>query len=525
MFLSWFIALTLTLQTCAAETSCVFRSSAGSEVLRGSSFDVYCTFNCKCKGSMYIDNTDTPLSTKQLNSTTIYFKVEKITEKRTYNCRCNMYELKSRCHSLDPCGLDISPGYLPDRPKNISCVYEMVKSESGFVTCIWDRGRDTYFKDRFLLKVKTVSENHREGPVEKDLYTNETETPSATFSLSRSVQTILVWVQAKNDLGSVESLVVNCSVSDILMPSTPVLSQAECLSRSCIVKVSQSAGIQNLQIQFRADQQQQWTTYPDSCDSVKASERMYMIRDLSPGLYSLWMSASTAKGEGPAGQKIKFYIQEDPQLYPLIMCVCAVLAVPFLCYLWKNSAVKQRFRQIFSCLIPDVPDPANSKWAKECTKDKGKMIFQLPPGNSSLTNNEDETILVNVEEIFKQRCDTYTPSKVSPRPPIQTSLSPETEPTTMLYPAQTTYIKSFSHDSDSSNHTENSLDTNTTVGYISLHGSGNLDTSHQEEEEEHFFPSLSLFTEPLELRGKLTLDAVKIDCSDFFQNAYCDSES
>lgn len=154
------------------------------------------------------------------------------------------------------------------------------------------------------------------------------------------------------------------------------------------------------------------------------------------------------------------------------------------------------------------------------------MIFQLPPGNSSLTTNEDETILVNVEEIFKQHCDTYTPSKVSPHLPIQASLSPETELTTMLSPALTTYIKSFSHDSDSSNHTEDSLDTNTTGGYISLQGSGNLDTCHQEEEEEpmHFFPSLSLFTDPLELRGKLTLDAVKIDCSDFFQNAYCDSE-
>lgn len=44
-------------------------------------------------------------------------------------------------------------------------------------------------------------------------------------------------------------------------------------------------------------------------DSVGASQRKYTIRGLSPALYSLWMSASTAKGEGPSGQKIKFYIK------------------------------------------------------------------------------------------------------------------------------------------------------------------------------------------------------------------------
>uniref|UniRef100_A0A3Q2ZYI3 Interleukin-12 receptor subunit beta-2-like n=2 Tax=Kryptolebias marmoratus TaxID=37003 RepID=A0A3Q2ZYI3_KRYMA len=260
--------------------------------------------------------------------------------------------------------------------------------------------------------------------------------------------------------------------------------------------------------------------------SVRASEKTYVIKGLSPALYSLWMSASTAKGEGPANQKIKFYIVEDTQLSPLLMCVFAALMVLFPFFLWKSSAVKQRFRQFFSCLIPDVvPDPANSKWAKECTKDKGKMILQLPPGNAGLTDKEDETILVNVEEIFKQRCDTYIPTDVSSRLPSPTSLNPETELTTLLYPALTTYIKSFSHDSDSSDHTQASLDTSTTVGYISSHGPGNLDSQEEEEEPMHFFPSLNIFMEPLELGGKLTLDAVKIDCGDFFQNVYCDSEA
>lgn len=95
----------------------------------------------------------------------------------------------------------------------------------------------------------------------------------------------------------------------------------------------------------------------------------------------------------------------------------------------------------------------------------------------------------------------------------------------MLYPL-TTYIKSFSHDSDSSDNTQTSLDTNITVDYISSHGPGNIDEEDQEDEYEEefvrmmdFFPSHNIFKEPLEFGRKLTLDAVKIDCIDFFQNS------
>lgn len=46
-------------------------------------------------------------------------------------------------------------------------------------------------------------------------------------------------------------------------------------------------------------------------DSVPASERTYTIKDLPSAMYSLWVTASTAKGEGPKGQrsKVKFFIQ------------------------------------------------------------------------------------------------------------------------------------------------------------------------------------------------------------------------
>ncbi|XP_078115485.1 interleukin-12 receptor subunit beta-2 [Sander vitreus] len=787
------------------EKSCAIWSSHGPVVQRGTSFTVYCTFNCKCKGSMYSDHPPTLQSHNVFNSTTIYFNVTNITKNRTYSCQC-------KCPShLDPCGLDISAGYLLERPENISCIYKVKDNESGVVSCTWNRGRDTFLRNSSKLCVRTVSKSHAD--TEFNVSSRGTDFPSASFTVTSSVQLISVWVLAQNPLGSQVSIPINYTLSDIAMPSTPALGQPECSSRECIVKVELPVKAQHLEIQYRTEAQT-WTSSPDSgvqmssvqvqsisslepymlyhfrarskfssglwsqwsanisswtqeeapakeldvwyaelasksrvywkelnistargkiieynvsvysqnsglvfvntesisadarnysvpfctdCEvtvwarnskglspparikthhtkakstqfeppqdvvrqvtadnhsvtiswrkhdtaplhsayvlewypeghkleelrwvrlgrkdnhavvtgikpfecyegavyvlnnkssvsrtrftvstlesapevgpsvqetvegnkvkvtwteiptgqrggcvtsytiylennsgqrrayPIPASKRMHTIKDLSPASYSLWMTASTAKGEGPECQKVKFFIQQETQLSPLLVCAVAAPIALFLVCVYQCSALKQRLWVYFQCvMLDDVPDPANSKWAQQCTQEKGKMNLQLPPSNSSVTKEEEEPILVDVEELPKQSSDICTLT-LSP----QTSRSPESELATLAYPL-TTYIKSFSHDSDSSDHTQTSLDTNTTVGYISSHRPENMDEEYQEEEEEEeeefvdmlgFFPSHNIFTEPLEFGGKLTLNAVKINCSDIFQNS------
>lgn len=148
-----------------------------------------------------------------------------------------------------------------------------------------------------------------------------------------------------------------------------------------------------------------------------------------------------------------------------------------------------------------------------CSK-QGNM--NLPPCSSSEPREEEKLILVNVEELPKQNSESRKPIlRMSP----STRLSSETEPESVI---PTTYIKSLSHDSDSSDHTHTSLDT--TVDYISSHEPGNLDEEDDEEKcgeflDMPFISNHNIFIEPLVFGGKLTLDAVKIDCSDFFQNA------
>ncbi|XP_067368515.1 interleukin-12 receptor subunit beta-2 isoform X1 [Channa argus] len=818
----------LALQLCIGNKSCTIWSSSGHMVKRGSSFQVYCTFYCTCKRSMYSDHPPTPQNHEEFNSTTIYFKVLNITENRTYSCQC------SCSLSLDSCGMDISTGYPPDRPKDISCIYKVSNDKSGDVFCTWKRGRNTHLKTTSVLCVRSVFGNHTS--IDHECPRNGTDLSSVSFPVPRSVQLISVRVKAHNPLGSSVSSTTNYTLSDIAMPPAPVLVHPECSSRECIIRVHQSVKTDHLEIQYKSDGQtwttftspshshqgakawnisllepytlynfqarsklstglwSQWSTnisswtqeeapakeldvwyaepasdskslkvywkeannsisrgkitryivkvynpnstlrsesnikcnatnytvpfcancevavlssnskglsppakittsykqakppqdlqvtaasdnvtiswrkpeaapasyvvewYPEGhkleelrwvrlsgndnhtlitgikqfecyevavyvfydensvgrtrftgvtnlesapaasplfqekvegnavtvswtelprsqrkgcitnytiyldSDSrpqmsynVQASERMYIIEALSPASYSLWMTAWTAKGEGPAGQKVKLYIQQS-QLPLLLMCGVISMIVLFFVCLCQNSGVKQRLWVFLQCLILDVvPDPANSKWAKECTQVKvfihvnkiqvmlqfygpclslefplkqGKLNLQVQLSSSSVTKDEEEPILVDVEELPKKNSLTSIPTKVSLQHPSQTSQNPEMDPATHLYPL-TTYIKSFSHDSDSSDHTQTSLDTNTTVEYISSHGPGIIaeeDQGEDEEEEEEFpemlgfLPSHNVFLEPMDFGGKLTLDAVKIDCGDFFQN-------
>lgn len=86
------------------ENSCSIRSTVGPMVQLRSSFKIYCTFKCKCKGSMYSDHPPTPKAHEVFNTTTIYINVASITRNQTYSCQCDCP------HASDSCGMDIFTG-------------------------------------------------------------------------------------------------------------------------------------------------------------------------------------------------------------------------------------------------------------------------------------------------------------------------------------------------------------------------------------------------------------------------------
>uniref|UniRef100_A0A3B3B8D1 Interleukin 12 receptor, beta 2a n=1 Tax=Oryzias melastigma TaxID=30732 RepID=A0A3B3B8D1_ORYME len=277
------------------EKSCVLWSSAGLEVLRGSTFEVYCTFNCKNKLYIYSGSPPQKQSHRVFNDTTIYLKIEHLTSSRTFSCKC---EEKPE---LDPCGQDISTGYPPDRPKDIFCDYEIQNLESGVINCSWNGGRNTFLRNHFELGVRTVSGNGTEGLLLLNVSRKESKRLSVNFNMSRSVDRISVWVRAHNSLGSAVSAVVNYTLSDRAKPSALSLGQPDCSSRECRLKVEQPLNVSYLEIQYRADHQQ-WTSNPDSVRRWSSSarsigslepHRLYHFRARSKfrsGLWSSWSS-------------------------------------------------------------------------------------------------------------------------------------------------------------------------------------------------------------------------------------------
>ncbi|XP_007258415.3 interleukin-12 receptor subunit beta-2 [Astyanax mexicanus] len=278
----------------------------------------------------------------------------------------------------------------------------------------------------------------------------------------------------------------------------------------------------------------------DSGDKIKRysigkpSEKKFTISDLSPGQqYKLWVTAWTKAGEGPKGRERN--IATPPEMMSaekpmaLVVSVGGVvfLACLFFLCICHFSSVHRRFSRCCHCLMPSiVPDPANSKWAKECASEKGEMKLQLYLSDSSMSEEEPDTVEVQElpQEKFKQenipKDGTY--HSVSNLSVQEQELEQEQEQKhhipSSLYQATTTssYLKSLSHESGSSDTTQASRGTDMTVDYISSHGvlSGDED---EEVDDENFFPCpTSPFLSPLmSIGGKLTLDTVKIDCSDF----------
>uniref|UniRef100_A0A9J8BVJ8 Interleukin 12 receptor, beta 2a n=3 Tax=Cyprinus carpio TaxID=7962 RepID=A0A9J8BVJ8_CYPCA len=227
--------------------------------------------------------------------------------------------------------------------------------------------------------------------------------------------------------------------------------------------------------------------------SVDHPKRQYVISGLSPRqCYNLWVTAWTDAGEGPRGSVLPFCtpLDSEKMLSLVILAGGAVLlACLILLCICQFSSVHRRFLCCCQCLLPIIPDPANSKCAKTYADDQSEIKFYLDQWDSSVNEEPDN---VEVEEV--------------------------------PYPSICTYIKSFSQESSSSDATQFTRITDIMEDYISTHGA----ISGGEEEDEYekgersldefeFFPSThSPFLEPLVLTGgKLTLDVVKIDCSEF----------
>lgn len=302
------VSALLFLQISSGDPLCKIWSSAGLNVHWNSTFKVYCTFILKCSPSMYSGDSPRPQSHRVHNSTTIYLDVKNLMEDRaTFSCDCDETSMNTDTKP-DSCGLDISAGYPPDVPTNMSCTYKVGLSTEGRMFCSWNSGRKTYLRNDSTLCVKTFTHNATEGP---QLLT-VSERGSASLVVDSSVQIVSVWVRVSNPLGSAESPVMNYNLSDIMMPDPPVLYKVGCSSRNCTISVTQTALTPHLAVYYKEEDDEKWTLHPDSVMSngsflVESLQpfRLYQFRARSrfrTGLWSNWSPSvsSWTQEEAPA---------------------------------------------------------------------------------------------------------------------------------------------------------------------------------------------------------------------------------
>ncbi|XP_077440549.1 interleukin-12 receptor subunit beta-2 [Vanacampus margaritifer] len=297
----------------AGETeACAIWSSAGPAVRRGSSFKVYCTFNCDCDRSMYSEYSRAPHA--EFNSSTTYMRVDNIAEDRTFSCLC-------RCLDLDQCGIDILTGYPPETPRNFQCNHTVLSNETGEVFCSWDRDGKTHLRDTSEIRVTSISENLTVSWPLIKIVIGGADPPIARFPVPNSVRFISVWLKTYNPFGPAVSLTANYTLSDIVVPYAPALGVPRCSSRKCDIKVWPPERTQRLEVQY-ATETGNWNTYPNS-DGPVASDHLLSIGSLEPyrfyrfrgrakfstGLWSKWsnVTSSWTQEEAPAEELDVWY--------------------------------------------------------------------------------------------------------------------------------------------------------------------------------------------------------------------------
>ncbi|XP_074062939.1 interleukin-6 receptor subunit beta isoform X2 [Macrotis lagotis] len=235
---------------------------------------------------------------------------------------CNILLHEQIVHTIY--GIQIRVGWLPDKPKNLSCVVNGL----GKMICHWDPGRETHLDTTYVLKSEWATQSR------PDCFPPAGVNNTCTVEMVVFYVNMLVWVVATNALGNVSSEPLDfdpISIVQLLPPHNLSVSNSEEIPS--ILKVSWADPIDKpfdelkYNIRYRARDTTNWTEIPP--DDTASKRDSFTVQDLKPfteyvfsircmnsngvGLWSNWSAeASGVTYEAKPSNGPDFWYTIDP---------------------------------------------------------------------------------------------------------------------------------------------------------------------------------------------------------------------
>ncbi|XP_032073248.1 interleukin-12 receptor subunit beta-2 [Thamnophis elegans] len=292
-------------------------------------------------------------------------------------------------------------------------------------------------------------------------------------------------------------------------------------------------------------QKQFFSTPLDVHELSKPAPQPFYIKNIEAGAsYVIWMTASTNAGESPKGNEELIYIKtggfiDATDWVPIVaISIIIGLSVFFCCI----PAVRQKIFSLFSALVFGwYPDPANSTWAKEFTSTKDESSSNSTVFLSHPVRSKDPETLQIKETLIERQGFTFMDGHIyknicktealSMRTNNCNSLTTNITNSTGSYQLPSLYKKLIPEDPNESQVFSECLVNpleDATVDYLPTITPAIMtseeDSSGSELSSLPIFPITSFRRNPGFLGGKLTLDAIKMDCNSFTENPFLRAE-
>ncbi|XP_028902394.1 interleukin-23 receptor isoform X2 [Ornithorhynchus anatinus] len=334
------------------------------------------------------------------------------------------------------CGDDISAGYPPDAPANLTC---FIREYSSYMVCTWNCGKSTYLETKYTVHVKSLQ------TAEEQWY-NPSEFLNISTNQLSGGPLYFIWVRAANALGVKTSAPQQVHLDEIVIPAAPIIINVENGNASVpktFIYWKRQTSMDNVycETRYKATTGQTWNVEDLDARFPNGQRIGYDLEPKTKYEFQArcWRSVSQPAGDGSQGWSEPFFLttprtglgssltsstQSPLHIEPLIasvfkedptfdrshnnrgvlagMILCAILPSTGLLVLILKKSLRIRMKRGLWSLLPswlqeDVPNIKNSNAMKTL---KEKSEFTTKDLSQQFLYSDPE--ITEVQETFPQ---------------------------------------------------------------------------------------------------------------------------